>query len=241
MVTIESKMASSPLQDRIRRVLSRNGWFSRRPAELQARLIRHAQIKTVEADNWLYDTGDEAHGLYGVLSGSVTTRVVLDNGESAPINISGPGAIFGYAAQVLGGRRVTTTVTREPSEIIFVPQHALAAIAHDLPSLWLHFAELATEQLVFAARVIAERSLLDPRAQLASRLYVHALAWGGAREPVTLPIQQEELAELLGLSRKTVNRILKAFEAEGLVATGYRSIQIIDPKGLHRIAMSRKE
>lgn len=80
-----------------------------------------------------------------MLSGSVTTRIVLDNGESAPINISGPGAIFGYAAQVLG------------------------------------------------------------------------------------------------LSRKTVNRILKAFEAEGLVATGYRSIKIIDPKGLHRIAMSRKE
>ncbi|MBC7102852.1 MAG: hypothetical protein H5U13_06455 [Parvibaculum sp.] len=47
---------------------------------------------------------------------------------------------------------MTTTVTREPSEIIFVPQHALA--------------------------------------------------WGGARAPVTLPIQQEELAELLGLSRR---------------------------------------
>ena len=234
-------MAPSPLQERLARTLGRNGWFSRRPAELQERLIRHAQIKTVETGHWLYDTGDAAVGLYGVLSGSVTTHVVLENGESAPINISGPGAIFGYAAQVLGGRRVTTTVTREPSEIIFVPQHALAAIARDLPSLWLHFAELATEQLVFAARVIAERTLLSPRAQLASRLHVYALAWHGARRPVTLPVQQEELAELLGLSRKTVNRILKEFEAETLVETGYRSIKIVDPEGLHRIAMPMQE
>jgi len=58
---------------------------------------------------------------------------------------------------------------------------------------------------------------------------------------VTLPVQQEELAELLGLSRKTVNRILKDFEAETLVETGYRSIKIVDPEGLHRIAMSMQE
>jgi CRP-like cAMP-binding protein len=231
-------MAFSPLQERLAKALGRGGWFARLPKDIQERLIRHAQIKTVEAGHWLYDTGDEAVGLYGVLTGSVTTHVLLENGESAPINISGPGAIFGYAAQVLGGRRVTTTVTREPSEIIFVPQHALAAIAHDLPSLWLHFAELSTEQLVFAARVIAERTLLSPRAQVAARLHVYALAWGDKGGSTILPIQQEELAELLGLSRKTVNRILKEFETEKLVETGYRSIAINDMRGLHRIALS---
>lgn len=234
-------MSAQSTQERIAAVLTRNAWFMRRPAELREALIRRTQLSVVEGGHWLYGTGDEAVGLYGVLTGSVTTHVVLENGSSAPINISGPGAIFGYAAQVLGGRRVTTTVTREASEIIFVPQHALAAIAHDLPSLWLHFAELATEQLVFATRVIAERTLLAPRAQLASRLHVYALAWGDGRGPVTLPILQEELAELMGLSRKTVNRILRDFEAEKLVETGYRSILIRDPRKLHRIAMEEEQ
>ncbi|MBO6635925.1 Crp/Fnr family transcriptional regulator [Parvibaculum sp.] len=230
-------MPAPTAQERIAAALARNHWFMRRPPELRQALIRRAQLSAVEGGHWLYDTGDEAVGLYGVLTGSVTTHLVLENGASAPVNISGPGTIFGYAAQVLGGRRVTTTVTREPSEIIFVPQHALAAIAHDLPSLWLHFAELATEQLVFATRVIAERSLLSPRAQLAARLHVYALAWGNGKAAITLPILQEELAELMGLSRKTVNRILRDFEKEKLVETGYRSILILNPRALHRIAM----
>lgn len=234
-------MAAAPAHDRIATALARNPWFMRRPADLRQALVRRTQLSAVEGGHWLYDTGDEAIGLYGVLTGSVTTHVVLENGSSAPINISGPGTIFGYAAQVLGGRRVTTTVTREPSEIIFVPQHALAAIAHDLPSLWLHFAELATEQLVFATRVIAERTLLSPRAQLASRLHVYALAWGDGREAVMLPILQEELAELMGMSRKTVNRILRDFETEDLVKTGYRNILIRDPQALHRIALEEEQ
>lgn len=233
-------MTASPLQERLARTLGRNGWFSRRPAELQERLIRHAQIKTVEADNWLYDTGDEAVGLYGVLSGSVTTRVVLDNGESAPINISGPGAIFGYAAQVLGGKRVTTAIARERSEIIFVPQHAIAAIVHNMPSLWLHFAELATEQLVWAARAYAERLRLSPPAQIASRLHGYTFPWGGGG-PAMLPLTQEELAELVGFSRKTVNLVLRDFERQKLVETGYRNIKIVDPEGLHKIATSSRE
>ncbi len=44
----------------------------------------------------------------------------------------------------------------------------------------------------------------------------------------------------MGLSRKTVNRILRDFETEELVETGYRSILIRNPRALHRIAMEEE-
>jgi CRP-like cAMP-binding protein len=225
------------LQGRIDDALCRNGWFRRRPAELRGRMVKYAQVGTVEAGRWLYDQGDEAHGLYGVLSGSVTTYVTLENGQNVPINISGPGAIFGYAAQVLGGRRVTSAVARERSEIIFIPQRALASIAHDLPSLWLHFAELATEQLSWAAKIIAERTSLPPAACLASRLHAYGIAWGATDGSIALPIRQDELADMTGFSRKTINKILRDFETQGLVALGYREITIRDLPGLMREAL----
>ncbi|MEN6543924.1 Crp/Fnr family transcriptional regulator [Parvibaculum sp.] len=225
--------------ERVASVLNHNAWFSRRPAELRRQLIERAQVSTVEAGHWLYDKGDEARGLYGVLSGSVTTLVALDNGENVPVNISGPGTIFGYAAQILGGHRVATAIARERSEIIFVPQHALAAIAREQPSLWIHFAELATEQLIWAVKIIAERARLSPRARLAARLYGYAMNWGKIGGTVTLPIRQDELAELTGLSRKTINGILREFEEAGLVRLGYREIAILDEGGLLRVV--RKE
>ena len=88
-------MATGPLHDRLAETLARNGWFAKRPDALKARLIALAQVSTADAGNWIYDTGDEAEGLYGVLTGSVTSHVVLDNGDSVPVSISGPGAIFG--------------------------------------------------------------------------------------------------------------------------------------------------
>lgn len=221
--------------ERVAAVLSHNTWFSRRPAALRRQLIERAQVSTVEAGHWLYDKGDEARGLYGVLSGSVTTLVALDNGENVPVNISGPGTIFGYAAQILGGHRVATAIARERSEIIFVPQHALAAIAHEQPSLWIHFAELATEQLTWAIRIIAERSRLNPRARLAARLYGYAMNWAKQEGALVLPMRQDELAELTGLSRKTINGILRDFEKLGLVALGYREITILDKRGLRQV------
>lgn len=223
--------------ERVARVLSHNAWFNRRPAELRRQLIERAQVSTVEAGHWLYDKGDEARGLYGVLSGSVTTLVALDNGENVPVNISGPGTIFGYAAQILGGHRVATAVARERSEIIFVPQHALAAIAREQPSLWIHFAELATEQLIWAVKIIAERARLSPRARLAARLHGYATSWGEAQDPLVLPIRQDELAELTGLSRKTINGILRKFEDEGIVALGYREIEVRDRRKLRHLVM----
>jgi CRP/FNR family transcriptional regulator, cyclic AMP receptor protein len=211
--------------ERVAAALGRNAWFKRRPAELRRKMAQHAQISTVESGRWLYDTGDEARGLYGVLSGSVVSYVALENGDRVPINVAGPGTIFGYAAGVLGGHRVTTAIARERSEIIFVPEHALTAIARDLPSLWLHFAELATEQLTWAVRIVAERARLSPRARLASRLHAYAGQWTTA-DKVVLPLKQDELAELTGLSRKTVNGILRDFERLGLLKLGYREIEV---------------
>lgn len=229
-------MARSPDQTRIAQTLGRNGWYARCPAQLRDALVARAQVSAVEAGRWIYDTGDEAHGLYGVLSGSVTTHVIIGNGESVPVSISGPGTVFGYAAQVLGGRRVTTAIARERSEIIFIPQQAIAAIVRDMPEFWLHFADLATEQLVWATRAFAERVRLSPRAQIANRLHGYTFPWGNGG-PVTLPLRQDELAELAGFSRKTVNRILQDLERLGLVRTGYRSIDVLDPEGLQKLAM----
>lgn len=233
-------MSPSPQQQRIAHVLGRNSWFASRPKEMQDSLVQHAQVSTVSAGEWLYDTGDEAHGLYGVLSGSVMTHVVLANGDSVPISLSGPGTIFGYAAQILRGKRITTAIARERSEVIYVPQRAIAAIVHNMPSLWLHFAELATDQLNWAARAYAECMRLPPLPRIASRLYLLSFPWG-AEEPIAVPLRQDELADLMGLSRKTVNRVLQELEARGLVETGYGTIFIRNPEGLREVSAEDPE
>lgn len=91
-------------------------------------------------------------------------------------------------------------------------------------------------QLVRAVRGYAELVRLSPRAQIASRLHGYSFPWGGGGA-AAVPNRQEELAELTGLSRKTVNLVLRDFETQWHVERGYRRIGVLDAAGLHRIAM----
>ena len=50
-------------------------------------------------------------------------------------------------------------------------------------------------------------------------------------------IAQQELGELLGLTRATVNTALREFERQGLLTRRYGMIELCDPVGLQRVAL----
>ncbi len=60
---------------------------------------------------------------------------------------------------------------------------------------------------------------------------------GGATEPVTLSITQQELAELLGLTRATVNAALRSMEASGLIERGYGTITVNEPTAIRLVEL----
>jgi CRP/FNR family cyclic AMP-dependent transcriptional regulator len=54
--------------------------------------------------------------------------------------------------------------------------------------------------------------------------------------PITqarLPISQDEIGRMAGLSRQNANRALHDFEQTGLVRTRYGAIEVLDLEGRH--------
>jgi DNA-binding GntR family transcriptional regulator len=54
-----------------------------------------------------------------------------------------------------------------------------------------------------------------------------------------MSLTQEELGILVGLSRQTVNAVLKEFERNRLVAVRFGRIEIVDEAGLQSVAAAR--
>lgn len=73
----------------------------------------------------------------------------------------------------------------------------------------------------------------DLRSQMAALLLDETEGRGG-----TIRLPQSTLAELLGATRPSVNRVLKAFEAEGLIRLEYRRVDIADVEGLRTLVAS---
>lgn len=73
------------------------------------------------------------------------------------------------------------------------------------------------------------RLILDVRERLARRTTVHAETFG-------FPLRQTQIADALGLSPVYVNRVLNDFRQNGLVKIENRSLTILDPTELRRLA-----
>lgn len=212
-------------------ILDYDPWFARQPDAFRAALIDHAQTVAVEPGRWIYDEGEDARGLYGVLAGSVSIYVRIEDEEPLFVNIVGAGHIFGYAPGFVGGRRMTTAVTREKGTLFFVPQRDLIAISQSMPEIWQKLAELSSAYLAIAFRFAAANR--EPaQSRIASYLLLLLVHFGP--EP-RVPVGQSELAELTGLTRKTVNRTLAALAQAGYVRLSYRSIEILDQDGLRAL------
>lgn len=84
-----------------------------------------------------------------------------------------------------------------------------------------------TSRLEPMHRRLLELTTVDLRSQLAGLLIDET---GG--EPGTIRLPRSTRTELLGASRPSVNRILKGFEAEGLLRLRYRQVEVVDVQGL---------
>jgi CRP-like cAMP-binding protein len=122
--------------------------------------------------------------------------------------------------------------------LLHMPQAALIALLDGSPALLHAFALLLTHKLRLTFIVLEETALLPAPVRVARRLLLMADGYGDLRLGTrrVLHVPQEQLAQLLSLSRQTVNQVLKEFEAHGILRLAYGEIELLDFAGLHRLA-----
>lgn len=210
--------------------LASNRWFAALRSPLQAALIDAAVIRAVPTGRWLYGSGDVPRGLYAVLDGTALVYVALPNAEDVLVHATGPGEIFGHAAQVARGPRLATVLAARPSTFLFLSEHALANVADRHPELWQHLTRLLYEQLGEALLLLAQTLSQPVSGRLAARLL--QLSSSGSSHDAPIGLSQSQLAELLGVTRKTVNQLLRTLVEQGAIEIRYRQVVVRDASAL---------
>ena len=83
----------------------------------------------------------------------------------------------------------------------------------------------------------------DAATRLARVLHQIAMTYGersGNTAVIRWPITQPELATLSGAAEPTVHKAPRGLRETGVVSTGYRTIKVDDPAGLHGIAFDER-
>lgn len=154
-----------------------------------------------------------------------------------PGDILGPGAITGTNEQAVYAQVVSDAT------VLAIKRADLEEVLCANPKLALNMVRLVGSRLRLVSEMMADAQCLRAEERLARLLLRLAQNWGvlaptGVQLPIHIPHQ--ELANMIGSCRQTVNTILKEFQNSGLLAVERRTITLTDTAGLQvRAALER--
>jgi CRP/FNR family transcriptional regulator, cyclic AMP receptor protein len=205
------------------------------PDEALRALLTIARRRTFSRNEVVFHGGDPADSLHLIRTGRFAVRIVTPVGDAAMLSVRGPGDAFGELA-LLGGESVrsATVAALEPGETHSVYRDEFQRLRREFPRvndvligiLSDHLRRLS-EQMIEAYYVPAERRVLRRVCELAA-LYARG------SDEVVVPLTQEEIAELAGTSRATVNRVLRDAERRGTVELRRGKTAVLDLDALVR-------
>ena len=197
-----------------------------------------SEIKVARGEH-LFLEGQDGDRLYVVLDGKIKlTRAAADGRENL-WSVLGPGEMFGELS-LFDPRPRTSTASA-------VTDATLAALAHDALRPWLlerpevsmHMLQALARRLRRANDVVADLVFTDVPGRVAKNLLDLADRFGEQERDglhVHHDLTQEELAQLVGASRETVNKALADFAARGWLQISARSVLILDTERLRKRA-----
>ncbi|MEX2558228.1 MAG: Crp/Fnr family transcriptional regulator [Actinomycetota bacterium] len=211
--------------------------FSSLPESDREALAGSLVRQSYDRGDTVFRQGDTGAHLYLVENGRVKITTLAPDGREAFVAIIGPGQVFGELSLFIEQQRTADARTMEPT--------VLHALAHDdfRPYVTAH-PEVAWELLrvlVLMVRrqdqAIQDMVFLDVGGRVARRLLDLAAQHGepdnlGIR--VKVPITQEELAQMVGASRESVNKAVGSFMDRGWVALDGRNYVILDEGSLKK-------
>ena len=226
---------AQPLPERAR-LLSRSFLFRGLAPDALEAVARLTALRPLAAGETLFWQDDEADALYGVVEGLVRIWVHGPDGKELTLNLMEAGDFFGEIALLDGLPRTASASALTDSRLLVLQRRDFLALLERAPHLALHVIELLCERLRGNTDRLRDAAFLDLGTRLAKTLHALAIAHGQAESGGTLiqaKLSQGNLAQLLGVTREAVNKQLKAFEREGLLAQRGGRILVPDLDALH--------
>jgi CRP/FNR family transcriptional regulator, cyclic AMP receptor protein len=186
-------------------------------ANLDDREIRDleaiGQERTMAKNSIVINEGDETDSLYIVLKGKAHALRSDESGRQFIVNRFGPYDCFGEMSFFDRNTRCATVITREKCTLMVLPRKAFFEFAARHPQIYQNLIKALLKKLRKATRQIEELAFLDVYGRLARFLIENQNADGIIEEKLT----QQELADMVGSSRETVNRIFNELVGGGFI------------------------
>ena len=205
------------------------------PEEEVRRLLSVARRRRFTRNEVVFHRGDPADSLHLISKGRFAILVVTPLGDTVTIGIRGPGDSFGEMALVAEGRKRSATVEAlEEAETFAVYVAEFRRLCREQPSVNQVLIGSLTEELDRQNELLLEALYVPVERRVLRRISELSALYAG-RDSV-IPLTQEQLAEMAGTSRATVNRVLREEQERGTVELRRGRTAVLDAEAIARRA-----
>ena len=183
----------------------------------------------------IYTPGDHGDNLFILLSGVVKLQIVSPEGRELTLGFLRPGNVFGEHAIADPGPRDHIAEAHEDSVVYSVSGAALRRIPERSPGVGFEVMRLLSLHMTaYRARVkeLLYRSALARVAHTLLDLAGHHGVKDAEGVVIPLRLSQRDIANLVGLTRETVNFVLKDLRQRKLLENQGRNIRVRSPEVL---------
>jgi CRP/FNR family cyclic AMP-dependent transcriptional regulator len=221
-----------------RTLLARTPLFSHFPPDELNRLVGFLRVERYPARRVLVRKGDPGTNMMVVLQGRVQICTRSAEGKEFVVNIINPGEVFGEIALLDGSDRTADAVTMDACELMILERRDFVPFLKSHPDACMRLLEVLCQKLRWTTGVLEAALFLEGPSRLA-RILVHLARLYGqpVRDGVQLHIRlsQQQLANMVGMSRESINKQLGHWRDDGIVAIEEGRITITDLDALQEI------
>jgi CRP-like cAMP-binding protein len=205
-------------------------------------LLARARVQEYSAHETIFLMDSPGDSMVAVLSGTIRISVPSPDGKEVVLAILGPGEICGEIALLDGKERTADARAATDCSVVVLERRDVLSFFAQYPEAWVRLIEVLCDRLRTADRQMAEFALLPVPVRLAKALLRLATPDGhGANGHATARVHltQRELGNVIGATRESVNKYLRAWQRTGCLRIGDRLIVITDRATLESLAQSK--
>lgn len=198
---------------------------------LEKRLVR----RRYPGGQTLFHMGDEGGSLHLIERGRVKVTIPSSSGEELILAILGAGDLLGELSLIDGKPRSATVQALEETETVCLHRKDLLALMRNRFDVVEKILEVLARRIRDTDMLLADMHFLDITSRLAKKILDLGDTFGireGGQIRIGVKITQKELASMIGATRESINKQLKALRDQGLVRIGGGTIEILNREKL---------
>jgi CRP-like cAMP-binding protein len=198
---------------------------------LQSLIVERSNVRSFRKGEYLIREGEPGKGVFALLRGRTRHLRSIAGDEEVLLHVGEPGLWFGEYPMLARAPSIGSVVADTATRALLLSAAEFRRIVDAEPRHYWPFCELLCERFALLFKYVAQARGLAPEEWLRERLagIIHLQRMQRpAQDRATIRMSQSELANMIGLSRQTLNGLLASLQARGVIEVSYRTIRLLE-------------